>query len=201
MCVCLCLCVRVPRVLVKYSKIDVTPRAFSRSQAGRETDLFLVLLSPPMSLLFSFSLHFASPDFLVHPSPSLSSSLGPHIISSLFSIFLPRSVSRCLCACLSLSTFPQFSLSLLFCITYIYFIYRAFKRLSLPPRFEVTKTIRLLLQRRSAILFLFVSLGFPGFWPLTQPGPFSLLIRWKARYRRTAANVLQRELCPHAFFS
>ena len=36
MCVCLCLCVRVPRVLVKYSKIDLTPKAFSRSQMGRE---------------------------------------------------------------------------------------------------------------------------------------------------------------------
>ncbi len=83
-CVCLCLCVRVPRVLVKYSKIDLTPKAFSRSQTGRERerekDLFSALLSLPllMSLLFSSPPHFVSPNFLVHPSPSPSLSLGLH---------------------------------------------------------------------------------------------------------------------------
>lgn len=124
-CECLRLCVRVPRVLVKYSKIDLTPKAFSTSQTGREKDLFLVLhsLPLPMSPLFSFSLHFVSPNFLVHPSPCpIFISRSASIISPLFSIFLPRSVSHRFCACLSLSTFPQSSLSLLLCIRYIYFI-------------------------------------------------------------------------------
>lgn len=96
-CVCVCvLCVRVPGVLVKYSKIDLTPKAFSASQTGREKDLFLVLLlslTPylPVSLLFSFSLHFVSPNFPVHPSPSPSLSLGPHLLflSFLASFCLP----------------------------------------------------------------------------------------------------------------
>lgn len=51
--VCARLCIRLPGVLVKYSKIDLTPKALSASQSGREEDLFLVLLVPPRSCLSS----------------------------------------------------------------------------------------------------------------------------------------------------
>jgi len=49
--VCLNLCVTVPGVLVKYSEIDLTPKAFRRSQMGIKEDLFLVLLLLPLSHL------------------------------------------------------------------------------------------------------------------------------------------------------
>ena len=108
LCVCSRLCARVPRVLVKYSKIDLTPKAFSASQTWREKDLFLVLLLslPPTSPCLFFSLPLFTLSLPIFPhTPHL-----PHLYFLAriyyFSVFFPRSVSRHFCACLSLASPP-----------------------------------------------------------------------------------------------
>ena len=196
LCVCSRLCARVPRVLVKYSKIDLTPKAFSASQTWREKDLFLVLLLslPPTSPCLFFSLPLFTLSLPIFPyTPHL-----PHLYFLAriyyFSVFLPRSVSRHFCACLSLASPPptQYSLSLPPCITCIYFIQPGVHTAPFfPVKFEVTETIHLLHWRCFFVsLCLSRFLSPPpgcGFW--LEQARSLCSSDGRARYCRTAAIV------------
>lgn len=102
--VCARPCIGLPGVLVKYSKIDLTPKALSASQSGREEDLFLVLLVPPCSCLSS---SLCPCNFFYRaPSSSLSLPLAPHLLllpcypfpcHCSFLSELPKNSSHCVC--------------------------------------------------------------------------------------------------------
>lgn len=99
---CVSVCVRDPGVLVKYSKIDLTPKAFSRSQAGREGPVFSLFLLTSSLPILSVTPHL----------PNLYLSVCIYYCSLILYFPAPFSLPLCFTACLSLFTFLQFCPSL-----------------------------------------------------------------------------------------